>query len=130
MCLLLFARRGGGISLLSRAALLCLCLFMTPRAAAAGTPVCSGGVHRGWAHQGVHRYMNVITASGYASGMHRACIGVRRYASSDHPFCRSGCGGFGRMPNYSELELESLLSSTPLVKSPGSISQTQCLLRS
>ena len=43
---------------------------------------------------GARRYsrrVNVIAASGYASGMHRVCIrDASGHASSDRPFCRTG----------------------------------------
>ena len=44
------------------------------------------------------RYVNVITASGYASGMNRICIGYD--SSSHHPFSvKLGEGGFGARPH-------------------------------
>ena len=40
---------------------------------------------------------------GYTSGMSRVCIRYASgYGSSDHPFCRTGRGGFGAHPSIKE----------------------------
>ena len=57
-----------------------------------------------WARAQYTCYINVITASGYASGIHRVRIGyASQYASSDHPFGHSNYIVYGHTEKQREL---------------------------